>query len=107
VASEHERSIWRHPIVTSAAAAIFATILSAGVSVYVLDRTLSESRHELDRQLSTSQRQLAAQLNASRGEVDRQLAADRAGRVSDQRARTYGQFLSAADRHLDILQGGS
>jgi len=61
-------------------------------SVYVANRQIVESRREV-----------AGQISASRREVARQIEADRAGRLSDVRAATYGEFVSAVDRHLGII----
>jgi hypothetical protein len=62
-------------------AALLGAAIGAGTSAYVALR-----------QIEASQRQVAQQIDAGR-----------AGRVSDFRADTYGEFASAVDRHLSII----
>ena len=56
-----------------------------------------------DRQIEESQRQVAQQIEESQRQVAQQITADRIGRTSDVRADTYGQFVSAVDRHLSTV----
>jgi hypothetical protein len=73
-------------------AALLGAAIGAGTSAYVALR-----------QIEASQRQVAQQIEASQRQVAQQIDAGRAGRVSDFRADTYGEFVSAVDRHLSII----
>ncbi len=73
------------------AASLGALIVMVG-SVYIANRQMAESRRQVDHQMAESRREVAGQISA-----------DRAGRLSDVRAATYGEFVSAVDRHLGII----
>ena len=62
-------------------AALVGAAIGAGGGVFVADR----------------------QSKTSRDDVARQIEATRAGRISDARAETYGEFVSAVDRHLQKI----
>jgi hypothetical protein len=89
------RGRWREIAVPLLAALLGSAIALAG-GLILTNWQIDESRQQLTRQLDESQRQVA-----------RQIAADRLGRTSDERASTYGEFVSAADRHLSSLSSVS
>jgi hypothetical protein len=72
---------WGIGVLVPLSAALLGAVVGAGGGVFVADRQMAESRRE----------------------VARQISADRAGRLSDVRADTYGQFVSAVDRHLETI----
>ena len=83
-------------VATPLLAALLGAAVGVGGGVYVADRQIKASRQDV-----------ARQSKASRQDVARQIAAARVGWISDSRAETYGEFVSAVDRHLERLGGQS
>lgn len=72
---------WVAAAATPLLAALLGAAVGVGGGVYVADR----------------------QSKTSRRDVARQIEASRVGRISDARAETYGEFVSAVDRHLEKI----
>lgn len=87
---------WRSDIWVPLLAALVGSAIGLAGGVYVADRQIAESRRMTNRQIAESRHQ-----------AERQVLADRAGRLSDVRAETYGEFVSAVERHVDIIGGPS
>jgi hypothetical protein len=93
---EPAKGHWVGAVVTPLLAALLGAAVGIGGGVYVADRQSNASREDVARQIA-----------AARVGVARQIAAARVGRISDVRAETYGDFVSAVDRHLEKVGEGS